>query len=288
MIDFEKHIIFADADVLVLDKPSGVVVNKADSNRESSIQEWLVDYLAKEPQRTETEWMAQVPAEFDDQYGSPQDIWQERKGLVHRLDKDTSGILVLAKHPGSLVHLLRQFRLRQVHKTYTCLVHGGFQLEKGIINAPIKRAHGDRKKFAVTIDGREAVTAYTVIERYHQLRWLDSQLTIPDGGAELSVEAIKELRKHRATYTQGFSLVECQPKTGRTHQIRVHMTHVKHPLVGDAVYVGRKRASLDHLWCPRQFLHASRLTFTHPRSGEPTSFESTLPSDLRLALQQLS
>ncbi len=295
MIDLSSHILFADADVVVLDKPAGMVVNQADSNRSTSIQEWFTEYLAGQPEVPVSEWRSQVPADFNAQYGTPTNIWAERRGLVHRLDKDTSGVLLLAKHPGALVNLLSQFRLRQVQKTYVCLIHGGLSIPQGIINAPIKRAQGDRKKFAVTIDGREAVTTYKVIERYQALRCLANHSSVVQPLAADQVQppplpaaALKILRQNWVTYTQGFSLVECEPKTGRTHQIRVHLAHLQHPVVGDQVYVGKKRTNLDRLWCPRQFLHARHLTFTHPRTNQSLSVESPLPADLTSALQQLA
>lgn len=297
MSDFSSHILFADEDIVVLNKPAGVVVNQADSNRSASIQEWMREYVMSQPVVAEEIWQQQVPTDFDAQYGSPIQIWQERHGLVHRLDKDTSGVMVFAKHPGALVNLLQQFRLRKVHKTYLCLVHGGLPLAEGVINAPLKRALGDRKKFAVTIDGRPAVTAYKVLERYQTLRCLEQQsaqgfrpANEPKEGSTLSISpaSLKMLRQHKPTYTQGFSLLACEPKTGRTHQIRVHLAHVQHPLVGDQVYVGKKRAKLDSLWCPRQFLHAQQLIFTHPRTNQPVTITCALPPDLDSVLQQLA
>ena len=281
-----QTILYADDDILVLNKPAGVVVNQAQANRESSVQEWLAqEYLPAHP--PQLDWQSLVPAQFDAQYGSPEEIWQERQGLVHRLDKDTSGVLILALNPGSLVNLLQQFRQRQVHKKYLCLVHGGVALAKGIINAPLQRAQRDRRRFAVTAGGREAVTLYTVEQRYSKFLPIQQPPSSLLSSMRLTESELKELRANRDTYSQGFCLMECEPKTGRTHQIRVHLAHLKHPIVGDVLYVGKKRAKLDALWCSRQFLHAQYLEFTHPRTGNSMQFSAPLPPELDSVLQLL-
>lgn len=293
MANLTETILYADEDIVVLNKPAGLVVNQAQANRESSIQEWFAaEYLAK--QGGVKDWAALVPVEFEEQFGSLEEIWNQRQGIVHRLDKDTSGVLILACNPGSLVHLLRQFKQRQIQKKYLCLVHGGVALEKGVINAPLQRAQRDRRRFAVTVGGREAVTTYTVLQRFSNLTLLDPRLTTQNvnhtGNSQSmipSAESLKILRANRDTYLQGFCLLECEPKTGRTHQIRVHMAHTKHPIVGDNMYVGKKRAKLDGLWCPRQFLHAKTLEFLHPRTGERLSFSAPLPVELDSVLQVL-
>lgn len=280
-----QSILYADDDILVLNKPAGVVVNQAQANRESSVQEWLAQEYAPN-HSVQSNWQSLVPAEFDAQYGSLEAIWSERQGIVHRLDKDTSGVLLLALNPGALVHLLRQFQQRQVHKKYLCLVHGGVALEKGIINAPLQRAQRDRRRFAVTAGGREAVTFYTVLQRYTSFMPL-RKFSATSPKAALPEEKLKILRANHDTYSQGFCLVECEPKTGRTHQIRVHFAHTKHPIVGDGMYVGKKRAKLDALWCPRQFLHAQYLEFNHPRTGDVMRFTAPLPLELDSVLQLL-
>jgi 23S rRNA pseudouridine1911/1915/1917 synthase len=212
--------------------------------------------------------------------GRLREIYKERKGMVHRLDKDTSGVIVFAKNPGSLVNLLAQFRERKTNKRYLCMVHGCPRFDSFTINAPLGRARIDRKKFAVTVDGREAVTDYKVIKKIP----FSKEFFEPFLGekSSLSLEEKKLLRKNLNLYQAGFALVNCWPKTGRTHQIRVHMAHVQNPLVGDTVYAGRKRANIDPLWCPRQFLHAERLEVLHPRSGEGVGFEGELEGEMKL------
>ncbi|MBU0576190.1 RluA family pseudouridine synthase, partial [Patescibacteria group bacterium] len=221
-------IIHEDQDILVVDKPAGVVVNKAETLQELALQDWLEE-KAKDFQQVN--WAELVPDDFDDSFGTPEEIFVQRQGLVHRLDKNTSGVLVMAKNPGSLVNLLSQFKNRQVKKRYVCLTHGKFRVPTGTISAPLGRMSTDRHKFAVVPQGRDAVTLYKVKDFYVGLN-------------EQGQEKLGKMVKKISLY-QGFSLVECWPQTGRTHQIRVHMKHWKHPLVGDIKYVGKKRAKLD-------------------------------------------
>lgn len=274
-------ILFEDPDLLVINKPPGLVVNRADTHHSVTLQDWLHEHLAASSSAPEP-WQALVPTEFSGAFGSPEDVWAERQGLVHRLDKDTSGTLVLAKNPGALVNLLHQFKTRQVTKQYTCLTHGKFGLAAATVSFPMGRASQNRQVFTVRADGREAVTEYRVAAFYETLDISKVLTSIP---AE-SAGDLKQLKRRFSIY-QGFSLVECWPKTGRTHQIRVHMAHLKHPLVGDTTYVGKKRQALDPLWCPRQFLHASQVRFTHPRSGEEVAVQAPLPADLQQVLDLL-
>ncbi|MBT3250077.1 MAG: RluA family pseudouridine synthase [Candidatus Pacebacteria bacterium] len=265
------EIIFEDQDILVVNKPAGMVSNSAQSVKEPSLQDWLVEKTA---QNVSDDWKELVPADFNNEYGTVEEIFKERAGLVHRLDKDTSGVMVAAKNPGSLVNLLAQFRERKTSKKYTCLAHGKFRVPQGNIIAPLGRSRTNRQKFDVSSDGRSATTEYKVIDYYPDLN-------------DQGLEKLKEFKKNLSSY-QGFSLVNCWPKTGRTHQIRVHLKHWKHPLVGDDKYVGKKRVKLDEVWCPRQFLHASQINFIHPRTGKKVSFEVELAEDLRQALSFLN
>jgi 23S rRNA pseudouridine1911/1915/1917 synthase len=261
------EIIFEDQDILVVSKPAGMVSNRAVSVKEPSLQDWLAEKLAAE---TMVDWQELVPADFSEEFGTAEEIFKERIGLVHRLDKDTSGVMVAAKNPGSLVNLLAQFRERKVNKKYTCLTHGKFRVPQGTIRAPLGRSRKNRQRFDVASEGRAAITEYKVDDYYPDLN-------------EQGLEKLKEFKKKLSSY-QGFSLVNCWPKTGRTHQIRVHLRHWQHPLVGDEKYVGKKRAKLDKVWCPRQFLHASQIKFTHPRTNEEVNFEAELAEDLQQAL----
>jgi 23S rRNA pseudouridine1911/1915/1917 synthase len=168
---------------------------------------------------------------------------------VHRLDKDTSGLLLVAKNDVAHRHLQRQFKERLVHKTYLALTEGLLPTPRGVIDAPIGRHPQQRKRMAVVPrGGREARTEYRVLERFAE-----------------------------------HTLVEAEPVTGRTHQIRIHFASIGHPLAGDRVYGFRKQ----RLPLRRQFLHAARIAFTLPSSGEPLEFTSELPDDLAAVLDDL-
>ena len=176
-----------------------------------------------------------------------------RPGIVHRLDKDTSGLMVAAKHDAAHRGLSEQFATRRLSRTYQAVVWGVPRPAQGRIEGAIGRDPRNRKRMAVRASGgKAAVTHYRVLTPLEPL----------------------------------WSLVECRLETGRTHQIRVHMAHRGHPLVGDALYGGARRRGLDEHWhktlalCPRQALHAAALSFVHPVSGAALAFESPLPTDM--------
>lgn len=256
----EIEILFEDADLAVINKPSGITVNDASTNRGETIQQWWNSYLINQtiPQAS-SEWHSLIPPNFSLEYGTPEEIFSQRGGIVHRLDKDTSGALLLAKNPGSLVDLLAQFKERLVGKTYQALVHGRLGVQRAELNYPTMRSSRERQKMFVHPDGRPSVTVYEVVAEYQD----------PTQPTEL------------------LSMVECLPKTGRMHQIRVHFAHIRHPLVSDRLYAGRKRYKQDITWCPRHFLHASQIEFTHPRSKRKMRVEAPLFDDLRKSLDLL-
>jgi len=284
-------ILFEDDDIVVISKPPGVVVNQSQTTSDPTLQDWMVEQKLSKTIPPQTTWGALVPEDMDDSFGTPLEIFEERKGLVHRLDKDTSGTMVWAKNPGALVNLLHQFKTHQVTKEYVALVHGKIQAPAATLNYPIARASQDRLKFAVRPHGRESITRYEVKQLFVGLDATQVAERVFAKGLDDQVSAViatpHQLIKRLGVY-QGFSLVHCWPKTGRTHQIRVHLAHIRHPLVGDTTYVGRKRQVLDPLWCPRQFLHAHSLSFAHPRSGEVLTFVSALAPDLLAALELLT
>lgn len=262
-------IIFQDQDIVIISKPAGVVVNRATSVRGETLQDWFEQEILNS-QETDASWQELVPDDFDTTYGTPEEIFKERSGMVHRLDKDTSGIMVFAKNPGALVNLLAQFRKREVAKKYVCLVHGKVQPDRDVVRAPLGRAQGkNRKKFQVRLDGRPAETEYKVLGYWPT--FLDEKSNLD-----------------HASYQQGFTLLEAWPYTGRTHQIRVHFAHIGHPLVGDATYTGKRRAKADQIWCKRHFLHAAELSITHPRTQSKATYESSLDYDLASALALLT
>ncbi len=256
----EIEILFEDSDLVVINKPSGVTVNDASTNRGETIQQWWQSYLiSQDIPQSSSEWNSLIPAHFSLEYGSPEEIFEQRGGIVHRLDKDTSGALLLAKNPGSLVQLLAQFKAHTVKKTYRAMVHGRLGVSQAQLNYPIMRSTRERQKMFVHPDGRLAQTEYKVVGEY-----IDP-----------------------CNRTEVLTLVECFPKTGRMHQIRVHFAHIRHPLVSDRLYAGRKRFKQDITWCPRHFLHASQIEFAHPRTKQVMRVEAPLQNDLKDSLKSL-
>lgn len=281
-------IISQDNDLLVINKPAGLIVNQSETTQEFTLQDWLIDYFKKNALDLDIDkksWQNLVPVDFSYEFGTPQEIFEQRKGLVHRLDKNTSGVLVLAKNPGSLVNLMTQFKNRQINKRYVCLVHNKLRVKEGVITAAIGRSNVNRMKFVVKAEGRMAKTKYQLDQYFtkideEKIAVFFDNLTIGHGLTE------KDFIKKAKIY-QGFSLINCWPETGRTHQIRVHLKHWKHPLVGDSQYLGKKRAKLDVLWCKRHFLHAAELSFKHPRSNELVTYKAKLADDLCQVLSLL-
>lgn len=273
----EITIVYEDADILAINKPAGVVVNRSKTIRGETLQDWLeqniveIKDIVREGKYPDN-WMSQIPDEFSEEYGSPQEIFLQRSGIAHRLDKETSGVLLVAKHPGSLLSLLAQFKKREIQKQYLCLVHGKFALSNGEVSVPIGRRSGNRKLFGVVAEGRPAETEYEVLDFFANF---DLERLSRETGE----------KKKRFSLYNGFSLVKCYPKTGRTHQIRVHMAHLSHPIVGDSSYVGKKRSRLDALWCKRHFLHAQTIEFTHPRTKKQMILTADISSDLQLVLE---
>lgn len=218
--------IYEDDCLLAVNKPAGMVVHPAYGHTSGTLVNAV---LARCPQVADVGGL-------------------ERAGVVHRLDKDTSGLIIVAKDVSIHAALQRQFKRRQVAKTYLALVEGQVEPREGIIEAPVGRDKQQRKKMAVVRNGREARTTYRAIECFPE-----------------------------------HTLLEVQPHTGRTHQVRVHMKWLGYPLVGDVVY-GRRR---QRLLRDRHFLHAARLRFVHPATGEELALEAPLPSELEAVLDRL-
>ncbi len=215
---------------MVVDKPAGMVVNRAQTTKgRLTLEDWLRE------RKTQNEKSKIL----------------DRQGIVHRLDKETSGVLVVAKSESVMKALQEQFKRRLVKKTYWCLVHGLVVPKEGRINLPISRNPFNRQRFGVFIGGREAETDYRVLNYYHGL-------------------------------TGKFSLVEVKPKTGRTHQIRVHFKNLGFPLVGDEWYGGRKTSKKDRVWCPRLFLQAMAIELNQQ------VFRTSLAVDLQGVLNKLT
>ncbi len=238
-------IVFEDQHLLVINKPSGLVVNRAKTVKGRTLQDWLEESVKCQ--------VSSVKDKKDKEFIN-------RTGVVHRLDKETSGLMVVAKEPEVFYKLQKQFKERTVVKKYLALVHGKLQPRVGDIKAPIKRNPFNRFRFAVFIDGRAAKTVYRVLECFF---------------------------KGRARGRKYFSLAEVVLKTGRTHQIRVHFSHLGYPIVSDPLYAGRKTARADRRWCPRLFLHACFLEFSHPVTRKRLKFSCKLPENLKKALAEV-
>lgn len=256
--EMDLQILHEDADVLVLVKPSGMVVHPGNGNYTGTLVHGVAWHLMQ--QQTDLPPDTSTPKKRDeDEEGIP------RPGLIHRLDKDTTGVMVLGKNESAMANLSLQFFERTVDRRYLALVWGDIA-EDGTIEGNIGRNHKDRRVQAVFPDGFEgkhAITHYTVLERLGPV-----------------------------------TLVECKLETGRTHQIRVHMQHMGHPLFGDVTYGGNRpvkgvlggkyRSFLHNCFgiLPRQALHARSLSFTHPSSTERMAFATDLPDDFQQILDR--
>jgi 23S rRNA pseudouridine1911/1915/1917 synthase len=239
-------IVYEDEDVMVVNKPAGMVVHPGHGNYSGTLVNALAGYLG----------ISQGPDAEDERMGV----------LVHRIDKDTSGLLVVAKNPAAQLHLADQFFVHSIDRIYTAVVWGNLAEDEGTVEGTIGRDPNDRLRFRVYDDpekGKWAVTHWRVLERY------------------------------------GFiTVVECRLETGRTHQIRVHMSSLGHPLFNDARYGGAEirqgtiyakyRQFIQNCFeiCPRQALHARTLGFTHPRTGERLHFDSPLPADMEALIEK--
>jgi len=232
--DIPLHVLYEDTQVFVIDKPAGLVVHPGAGNPDGTLVNAL---LHRDPA------LSTLP----------------RAGIVHRLDKDTSGVMVVARTLEAQTALVEQLSERAVHRQYLAVVVGAL-VSGGTANAAIDRHPRDRLKMAVREDGRDAVTHYRLRERF---------------------------RAHTA--------LECRLETGRTHQIRVHMAHLKHPIIGDPTYGGAlklPKAATEELVAElrgfkRQALHAETLEFTHPISGEPVRATAPVPADLKRLMDAL-
>jgi 23S rRNA pseudouridine1911/1915/1917 synthase len=259
-------IIFEDSDILVIDKPAGLVVNRSESQTET-LADLVASYLS----------LPRVEGLGERLEGLKQpSAFLERSGIVHRIDKETSGIVLAAKNEKSFEKLQAQFAKRKIEKEYLCLVHGWVRDDKGIITEPIGRLESG--KFGAVQGGREAVTEYEVTENL-KLKTEKFQKLLSAFGKKLRAFYEKEARD--------YSYLRVFPKTGRTHQIRVHLKSVGYPVVSDPLYLGRRFAKFDLKFCPRLFLHATRIKFVHPKSRKPMEFSSPLPFDLQKVLNQL-
>lgn len=231
------EIVYEDDTLVVVNKPAGLVVHPAAAIHSGTLANALAYHFQQLPNASSV-----------------------RPGIVHRLDRDTSGLLVVAKTESALENLSDQFRARTVYKSYVALVHGRVQSDSGRIEQPLARDPSNRTRMAVVRGGRSALSIYRVNRRFNR-----------------------------------FTLLDVELKTGRTHQIRVHLAWAKHPVVGDETYgAGRDNTVLDPRLksqirrLKRQFLHAEKLAFTHPATGERVLFQSPLPPELSDLLMEIT
>ena len=235
--DIPLDVVYEDEDIIVINKPVGMVVHPAAGNLDGTLVNALLHHC-----RGQLSGIGGV----------------ERPGIVHRIDKDTSGLIVAAKNDAAHVALAAQLSDHSMSRVYTALAVGGFRDDGGRVDAPIGRCPTDRKKMAVIKDpekqAKAAVTNYTVVERYH-----------------------------------GFTRLSCRLETGRTHQIRVHMSYIGHPLMGDTLYGGghtrfeKENARLIDGQC----LHAGELTLAHPKTGQRMTFTCPLPPEMEKLIAKL-
>ena len=225
--DIPLDVAYEDADVIVINKPKGLVVHPAAGHWEGTLVNALLHHCKDS--------LSGVGGAL-------------RPGIVHRIDKDTSGLLIVAKNDFAHQKLAAQLQDHTLARTYVCIVCGNLREDAGTVSAPIARDKSDRKKMAVRPDGKPAVTHWQVLARY-----------------------------------LGYTYVQCRLETGRTHQIRVHMASLGHPILGDTVY-GHKKPELGQ---NTQCLHAKELTFRHPRTDEPVTVTCPLPEEFERVLQVL-
>ena len=226
--DIPLDIVYEDTDVLIVNKPRGMVVHPAAGNEDGTLVNAVMYHCGDS--------LSAIGGVL-------------RPGIVHRIDKDTTGLLAVAKNNAAHLSLSDQLKDRSLSRTYFALVHGNIKEDSGTVDAPIARSESDRKKMAIARkDGREAVTDFAVEERFGK-----------------------------------YTLVRCKLRTGRTHQIRVHMRHIGHPIVGDKTYgVKSEEFKLEG-----QLLHAGGIGFIHPSTGERMSFSAPLPEDFEHVLEIL-
>ena len=226
--EMQLDIAYEDEDVIVINKPKGLVVHPAAGHQDDTLVNGLLYALG------------------DDLSGINGEL---RPGIVHRIDKDTSGLLAVAKNDYAHTFLASQLKDHSMYRVYECIVCGGMKEDAGTVDAPIGRHPSDRKKMCVTArNSREAVTHWEVVARY-----------------------------------RGYTHVRCRLETGRTHQIRVHMAHIGHPILGDVVY-GHKKPELGQ---DSQVLHAGTLCFAHPRDGRPVMVMAPLPEYFQKVIEKL-
>lgn len=227
-------IIYEDEQIVVLDKPHGVIVNRADTHSTFTVQDFIEENTSG----------------FVDESADENADFRSRSGIVHRLDKDTSGIMLTAKTPEAFNNLILQFKNRQVQKEYIAVVFGSVKEEHIQIDAPIGRNPRNRLTMAVVADGKPAQT---------------------------NIERVKQLKIGEESFTS----LRIYPKTGRTHQIRVHLAAMKHQIVGDMIYCSRNLLERSIIVGNRMYLHSLGIEFTHPTTNKVVNIQTEFPDEFK-------
>ena len=242
--------VFEDPYFLIVNKPAGLVTHPAPGHWDGTLVNAVLWHLqavekvrGKRRRKTDEEEIVPLP----------------RAGIIHRLDKDTSGLLIIAKTDAARLKLMRQMKARTISRRYLALVEGVIPFDQGTVSASIGRHQRHRKIMAIRhVGGRTAVTHYRVIKRF----------------------GLAAGRKEAVTKPFVYTLIEASLETGRTHQIRVHLAHLGNPVLGDATYSKRAASAWEALGIRRQMLHAYRLTLTHPKTDQPMTFAAPIPQDM--------
>ena len=235
-------VLYENENLLVVNKPVGLIVDRSDTHDQYTLQDWVEENIDLSKETQEPQKAGGYPSGFF-----------SRSGIVHRLDKDTSGVIITAKNQRTFDFLQKQFQKREVGKKYAAIVYGHLkdidENQLFTVNAPIARNPGNREKFAIVDGGKEAVTEFKIIKKIKEKDDL-------------------------------YSVMECYPKTGRTHQIRVHLAALGNPVVGDKLYSGKTRFKKNRRRFPRQLLHASEITFKDPKDKKMITVKSDIPADI--------
>lgn len=246
-------ILYEDDALFLINKPSGITVNRSETTvGQETVQDFVEAYLQKELSHP----ISTTEGTEDEELSSD---FYLRSGIVHRLDKETSGILMVAKNEQVFLALQLEFKERRVHKTYRALAHGKITPMIGEVNVPVGRLPWNRRQFGVVAGGRDSLTKYSVISYFRT----------------------NDKRKELVTF------VELNPLTGRTHQIRVHLQYLGYPIFSDFLYAGRKTQREDRKLLGRVFLHAAGISFVHPVKNKRVEFEAPLPEELKHVMDHL-
>lgn len=255
MVVLNPEILYEDSYIIAIDKPYGVVVNRSETQKlENTVQDWLLEkyYNCYNGYKDYNDYK-----EKEEEYDKIKEFY-DRSGIVHRLDKHTSGVLLIAKDPSSFANLQKQFKDREIEKEYLAVVYGDitkeFKEKEFTINAPIGRNPRNRLRWAIVDNAREAETSFKIEGVFSKTPQIQ------------------------------YTVLKCFPKSGRTHQIRVHLSALGYPIVGDLLYAPKKKLKMENEWTGRMLLCAMSLKFTHPFTGEKLVLKSGIPEEFKCCL----